>query len=69
MNSPLRDEIVTENVHYVDWTQGGTSPKILTVDDLPALRATPKLYARKFDADVDAAVLDAIDADFLGTSV
>jgi hypothetical protein len=39
---------------------------VLTRDALPALRDTPMPFARKFDLDVDAGVLDAIDAELLG---
>lgn len=38
-------------------------PKILTVEDLADLRLTTKLFARKFDIETDATVLDLIDAE------
>jgi hypothetical protein len=52
--------IVDDNLRYVDWSTT-PAPKILTMDDLPALLASEKLFARKFDETVDADVLDALD--------
>jgi hypothetical protein len=66
LNSPLRDRIVNDEVHYVDWSANRTSPKTLTVEDFPALAASDKLLARKFDAKEDGAVLDLIDRELLG---
>ena len=40
----------------------GRSPTINTLETLPALQLSEKPFARKFDADIDADVLDAIDA-------
>lgn len=54
-------EVVDGDLHYIDWSEGLTSPRVLTARDLPALAATPALFARKFDIEVDAAVLDRLD--------
>lgn len=53
------------NLTYIDWsgvTDG--SPRVLGVADLGVLKGQPahKLFARKFDVDVDAAILDLLDA-------
>jgi hypothetical protein len=61
LNSPLASTVVNDNLRYIDWSGGGSSPKVLTSVDLPALLASPRLFARKFDATRDAAVLDALD--------
>ncbi|MFC6223342.1 beta-1,6-N-acetylglucosaminyltransferase [Hymenobacter artigasi] len=61
-NSPLRPTIVNDNMRYIDWAGGGPSPRTLTRADLPALLASPKLWARKFALASDPAVLDALDA-------
>ena len=61
LHSPLADTITNDNQRYIDWSGGGSNPKILTIGDLPALEATPKLFARKFDSQRDAAVLDELD--------
>jgi hypothetical protein len=50
-------------MHYIDWWNGNpTVPRILEIEDLPALRATGALFARKFDEARSAPLLDAIDA-------
>jgi hypothetical protein len=61
MNSPLRDKIINDNYRYIDWSGGGANPKILTVEDAGALAHTYKLFARKFDINQDAEILDIID--------
>lgn len=60
LNSPLAGTVVNDNLRYLDWSVE-PGPKILTVDDLPAMRASGALFARKFDAAVDARVLDELD--------
>lgn len=61
LNSPLAPTISNDNLRYIDWSGGGSSPKVLTGADLPALLASPRLFARKFDASRDATVLDRLD--------
>lgn len=62
LNSPLASTIVaTDNLRYIDWSGGGASPKTFTRADWPALQASPKLWARKFDLDVDSTPLDLLD--------
>ena len=61
LNSPLADTITNDNLRYIDWSGGGSSPRVLTLADLPALQASPRLFARKFDSQRDADVLDALD--------
>lgn len=60
MNSPLRDTVVNDNLRYIDWSRE-PRPAVLTVDDLEAMLDSGKLFARKFDVSVDAAVLDRLD--------
>ena len=61
MNSPFRETVIPENYRYIDWSQGGANPKILTVADFDALKKTDKLLARKFDIKVDTVILDMLD--------
>jgi hypothetical protein len=60
-NSKFRDNII-DNLVYVDWT-GRTDghPNILTMEHLPALQQTQKLFARKFDIDVDKQILTHLE--------
>ncbi|GAA4346495.1 beta-1,6-N-acetylglucosaminyltransferase [Hymenobacter saemangeumensis] len=65
MNSPLRHNVVNDSYRYIDWSGGGASPKLLTLADFPALQASDRLFARKFDVAHDAAILDMIDQQLL----
>lgn len=60
LNSPLACTIVNNDLHFIDWTRGPT-PAVLGMQDLDAMFASGKLFARKFDMTVDEAVLDALD--------
>jgi hypothetical protein len=60
-NNPAYRDRIEDNVFYIDWSRGGASPKLLTGEDLPALLDSDKLFARKFDAEVDSGVLDALE--------
>lgn len=46
---------------YLDWSTKGLHPKTLTLEDLPALLKSSAHFARKFDLDQDAKVLDELD--------
>jgi hypothetical protein len=59
LSSPLRASVVNDDLHFIDWD--GWHPRTLTTEDLPALRRSPKLFARKFSSQVDAAILDSLD--------
>jgi len=60
LNSPLAGTVANDNLRYIDWSEGGSSPKTLTSADLPALQASSRLFARKFDSRRDD-VLDQLD--------
>jgi hypothetical protein len=54
------------HLHYMRWlTIHASSPELLTVSDLPAMRASGKCFARKFEYSVTNPVLDLIDEEFL----
>lgn len=61
MNSPFKDKIINDNYRYIDWSEGGANPKILTVVDIDNLINTHKLFARKFDLKHDKKIFDIID--------
>jgi len=48
-------------LRYVDWSRGGSNPKVLTMADLPQLMKSGAHFARKFDESVDAAILAELD--------
>lgn len=60
----IRDTLVNDNLRYIDWQKPGESsyPVILRREDFSALMRSGKLWARKFDAEIDSAILDEIDA-------
>ncbi|NBB78998.1 MAG: hypothetical protein GVY36_06060 [Verrucomicrobia bacterium] len=61
LNSPLANTLVNTDRRAIFWEQPDSpSPKILTMGDLTDLQAARqqgKFFARKFDTDVDAAVV------------
>ena len=63
MASPLKDTIVQENLRLVDWQRtehGGCSPHTFTMEDYDMLVGSDRLFARKFDPDVDAEIINAL---------
>lgn len=61
LNSPLRKNVVNDNLRYIDWSQGGPNPKVLGAQDLNALRGSAAFFARKFDIRQDSRILDQLD--------
>jgi hypothetical protein len=62
MNSPLKDTVVNDNLRYIDWAKKGVSlPASLTIEDKDNLLVSSKLFARKFDTELDEQILDIID--------
>ena len=64
-SSKFKDQMVNDNLRYIDWSLGGARPKLLGIDDAEKLRASGKLFARKFDSNIDAQILDWIDENLL----
>jgi hypothetical protein len=62
LNSPLRDTVVGDDVHYIDWSHGGAHPKTLGTEDYDRIVESGKLFARKFDVRYDSTILDLLDA-------
>ena len=62
-NSPFRNRITNHHLTCTDWSRGGSHPKILTCEDFERVRESTLFFARKFDTEVDSAILDLIDAD------
>lgn len=50
MNSPYADTR-KEYFHYIDWSEGKSSPKNLGVEDFDDIMKSGKLFARKIDGD------------------
>lgn len=60
-NSTFKDQMVNDNLRYVDWSLGGARPKNLTVSDFDKLVSSNKLFARKFSRKIDAEIIDLLD--------
>jgi len=60
MHSPLKDTIVSKTFRKLVWA-GGSHPKTFTLADKEELLASDAFFARKFDDEVDAAILDVLD--------
>ena len=63
LNSPLKTAVVNEDLRYMTWE--GYRPATIRSSDLHDLADSPKLFARKFDASVDANILDLVDSTLL----
>ncbi len=61
-NSIYQKDMVNDNLRYIDWSEGQSSPKTFTITDLPTLLNSGKLFARKFNEAVDATILDKLDS-------
>jgi hypothetical protein len=59
MNSPYKDKR-EDYLHYVDWSEGGNSPKTLTIDDYEKISGSDKLMARKFDLTADKKIIERL---------
>ncbi|QQL48291.1 beta-1,6-N-acetylglucosaminyltransferase [Mucilaginibacter ginkgonis] len=62
MNSHYKDSVVNNDFRYIDWSQGGAHPKILTEADLPKIKASNDLFARKFDENMSDEFMDTLDS-------
>lgn len=60
LSSDHAGSIVNDNLRYIDW-RATPAPKVLTTRDVPAMLESGALFARKFDAEIDSEVLDALD--------
>jgi hypothetical protein len=55
-------KLSNDSRRYTNWpAQRSAHPRTLTIDDLPAMLASNCHFARKFDLDCDAQVLDELD--------
>ncbi|HEX7244587.1 MAG TPA: beta-1,6-N-acetylglucosaminyltransferase [Solirubrobacterales bacterium] len=55
-----RAEVVDDSLRFMRWPVEESHPRVLGVDDLPAILASGALFARKFDPSVDAEVLERL---------
>ena len=60
LNSPFRENILDDNLVHIDWSTGPEYPRILRVTDIQKLEASNAFFARKFDENIDSAVIDHV---------
>lgn len=60
LNDP-RFKLSHDHLRYIRFRGHRPNPEVLTADDLDELLSSGKHFARKFDLDVDAEVLDMLD--------
>jgi hypothetical protein len=60
VNSHYNNQIVNNNLRYIDWS-AIPAPKILGVDDFQSIINSKKLFARKFNNNVDGKIISMID--------
>jgi hypothetical protein len=59
LDSPLRDTLVNEDLRFMHWETN--SPPTIVLGDVPAMRASRKLFARKLDLVGAPEAMDALD--------
>ena len=65
----IQKSLVANNKRFMIWEKpDSTHPNTLRLKDFDAIKASDHLFARKFDATVDEAILDKIDKEILGFS-
>ena len=71
MASPYRDQIEKSNLRLIDWQRtehGGCSPHTFTLADWDMITHSDRLFARKFDPNIDREIIDALYARVLQNS-
>jgi len=65
MNSVFKNQVVNDNLRYIDWSEGNASPKSFDISDFDKISRSKMLFARKFDLDHDEKILNKIDQTLL----
>lgn len=62
-NKEIVDNLTCQDIHYMDWKykKNPDNPKTLQEEDINSLIGTDKLFARKFDVNIDRKIFDLID--------
>lgn len=65
MNSTHKDSVVNDNLRLITWQDDLPNPIIFKAEDYDKILKSDKLFARKFDVEVDETILDLIDQNVL----
>lgn len=60
-NSSFQNDMVNNNLRYIDWSERKASPKTLTVADVAAMEQSGCLFARKVNMHADAELIKVLD--------
>ncbi len=66
MNSPHAARVVADDLRHIDWADRSELPRIWRLGDFDELAASDDLFARKFDATVDAAIIERVVDELAG---
>ncbi len=69
LNSIHSNSIINDNLLYSDWSDGNANPKVLAKSDFVKLKNSKKLFARKFDENIDLNILNLIDQEILTSTL
>lgn len=61
LHSPFKQQINGKGLHYMEWVKNSSHARVLTINDLNVITSGSKLFARKFDIDLDSKILDELD--------
>lgn len=61
-NCELSSTIVWDDKRFIDWTLGGPHPAVLDLSYLEKISLSPAFFARKFDENVDAKIITALES-------
>jgi hypothetical protein len=64
MNTSVHNDIVSDDLRMIDWVPDGDiklRPRTYVSDDADALKASPALFARKFDQTVDGDIIAKLE--------
>lgn len=61
MNSPLKEKIVNNHFRYIDWEEGGKSPKDLTIADFDKIKNSDAWFARKINPQIEDGLTNLLD--------
>jgi hypothetical protein len=62
LNSIWKDSVVNDYLRYIKFPKGAPRPRVFTMVDAEDIMISDRLYARKFDTEIDKNVMDYIDA-------
>ena len=58
MDSPYRQNLVDDSLRAIDWTRG--TPYVYRVEDVEQLLCSDRIFARKFDENIDPAAIKKV---------